>query len=235
MDDRQQTTPADKRRTAFFGIAGWLIPLLASAPSLFIWAGLMTLPLVIYLALMFLSLFNPAIKFHGQSPSIPYFLSAIEVLLLGGPHLPDQVMSLLGIFTMIYATVYLNRRRKGGLVTSGPYRLVRNPQYLGAILFIINLTSRSFREVLGDVGWLGPRGTLLVWFGTLGAYVLLALVEEIHLSRLFGDAYDSYRSRTPFLIPFLSIRRRWLEIAVSVLVPALLLWGLVRLNSVLYP
>jgi protein-S-isoprenylcysteine O-methyltransferase Ste14 len=235
VDNRRRTTSADKLRTAFLDIAGWLIPLLASAPSLFIWAGLMTLPLVMYLALMFLSLFNPAIRFHGQPPSIPYFLSAIEVLLLGGPHLPDQVMSILGVFTMIYATVYLNRKRKGGLVTSGPYRLVRNPQYLGAILFIINLTSRSYREVLGDVGWLGPTGTLLVWFGTLSAYILLALVEEIHLSRLFGDRYDLYRSRTPFLIPFLKTRRSWLEIAISVLVPALLLWALVQLSRVLYP
>ncbi len=235
MDDRRQAAPTDKLRTVLLDIAGWLIPLLASAPSLFIWAGLMTLPLVMYLALMFLSLFNPAIKFHGQPPAIPYFLSAIEVLLLGGPHLPDQLMSILGVFVVIYATVYLNRKRKGGLVTSGPYRLVRNPQYLGALLFIINLTSRSYREVLGDVGWLGPTGTLLVWFGTLVAYILLALVEEIHLSRLFGDKYDSYRDRTPFLIPFFKARRRWLEIAISVLVPAVLLWALAQLNRVLYP
>jgi protein-S-isoprenylcysteine O-methyltransferase Ste14 len=235
MNDQYRTTPVDRLRTAFLEVAGWLIPLLASAPSLFIWAGLMTLPLVVYLALMFLSLFNPAIKFHGQPPSIPYFLTAVEVLLLGGPHLPDQVMSLIGVLVMIYATVYLSHKRKEGLVTSGPYRLVRNPQYSGAILFIINLTSRSYREVLGDVGWLGPRGTLLVWFGTLGAYVLLALVEEIHLSRLFGEVYDSYRGRTPFLIPFIKTRRRWLEIAISVLVPAFLLWGLVQLNGVLYP
>jgi hypothetical protein len=112
---------------------------------------------------------------------------------------------------------------------------VRNPQCLGAILFIINLTSRSYREVLGDVGWLGPTGTLLVWFGALGAYILLALVGEVHLSRLFGDRCDSYRARIPFLIPFFKTRRRWLEVAISVLIPALLLWALVQLNRVLYP
>ena len=31
-------------------------------------------------------------------------------------------------------------------------------QYLGAILFTLNLTSRSYRKALGDVGWLGSRG-----------------------------------------------------------------------------
>lgn len=235
MENRRKTTPVERLRSVFFEIAGWLIPLVASAPALFIWAGLMTLPLVVYLAIMFLSLFNPAIRFHGQEPFIPYFLSAIDVLLLGGPHVPDKVVSILGILIMVYATVYLNIRRKKGLVTCGPYRLVRNPQYCGAILFTINLTSRSYREVLGDVGWLGPGGTLLVWFGTLGAYILLALVEEVHLSREFGEAYAAYRSRTAFLIPFVVTRRRTLEIAVSIVIPVLLLWGLVLVNRALYP
>jgi len=235
MGNRRNNTMVETLRSAFFGIAGWLIPLVASAPSLFIWAGLMTLPLAGYLAIMFLSLFNPAIRFHGQEPSIPYFLSAIEVLLLGGPYVPDKVISILGILIMVYATVYLKVRRKKGLVTSGPYRLVRNPQYFGAILFTINLTSRSYREVLGDVGWLGPKGTLLLWSGTLGAYILLALVEEMHLSRAFGKAYDAYRSKTAFLIPFAVTRRRLLDIVVSVTIPALLLGGLVLLNRVFYP
>jgi protein-S-isoprenylcysteine O-methyltransferase Ste14 len=235
MGDQDKKNLIGKLKSVFFEIAGWLIPLIVSGPSLFIWAGLMTMPLIVYLVLMFLSLFNPAIRFHGQEPSVPYFLSALDVLLLGGPHPPDKVMSILGIFIMVYATVYLNIKRKKGLVTSGPYRWVRNPQYLGAILFIINLTSRSYREVLGDVGWLGPRGTLLVWLGTLGAYILLALVEEAHLARMFGETYTAYRNKTAFLIPFVVTRQRWLEITVSAVIPMLLLWGLVLLNKTLYP
>jgi protein-S-isoprenylcysteine O-methyltransferase Ste14 len=235
MNDQNRNGLGAKFRPVFLDVAGWLIPLIASAPSLFIWAGLMTMPLIVYLAIMFISLVNPAIQFHGQEPSIPYFLAGVEVMLFGGPHWPDRVISILGIVLMAYSTVYLRIKRKHGLVTSGPYRWVRNPQYLGAILFIINLTSRSYREVLGDVGWLGPGGTLLVWSATLAAYVLLALIEELHLTSKFGEEYATYRGKTGFLIPFAVTRHRWLEIAISVVVPALLLWGLVWLNKTLFP
>jgi protein-S-isoprenylcysteine O-methyltransferase Ste14 len=235
MKNQGKKPLTEQLRAIFFETAGWLIPLVASGPSLFIWAGLMTMPLIVYLAIMFLSLFNPAIQFHGQEPSIPYFLAALDVMLLGGPHLPDKIMSIVGILIMVYATVHLNIKRKGGLVTSGPYRLVRSPQYFGAILYIINLTSRSYREVLGDVGWLGPGGTLMVWFATLGAYVLLALVEELHLTKKFGQAYAAYRNKTSFLIPFTPTKQRWLEIAISIAISAVLLWGLVSLSEILYP
>jgi protein-S-isoprenylcysteine O-methyltransferase Ste14 len=184
---------------------------------------------------MFLSFFNPAIRFGGQPPSSSYFLTALDVLFLGGPHWPDKLISIVGILLMIYATVYLQIHRKKGLVTSGPYRFLRNPQYFGATLFTINLTSRSFREVLGDVGWLGPTGTLLVWVGTLAAYILLAAIEEAHLKKIFGEMYESYRRRTAFLIPFTGSHRWPLEIAISVLTPALLLWALVTINRILFP
>jgi protein-S-isoprenylcysteine O-methyltransferase Ste14 len=231
----QEQRAAGKARAIFFDTVGWLIPLIVSGPSLFIWAGLMTMPLLLYMVLMFFSLFNPEIRCNSCAPNVPYLLTALDVMLLGGPHLPDKLMSVVGLIMMVYATVYLNLRRKKGLVTSGPYRIVRNPQYLGAILFTINLTSRSYREVLGDVGWLGPAGTVLVWLVTLGAYILLGLVEEAHLKQIFGTQYEAYRRKTALLIPFVVTNRRWLELAVSIVVPILLLAGLVVLNQRLYP
>jgi protein-S-isoprenylcysteine O-methyltransferase Ste14 len=156
-------------------------------------------------------------------------------MLLGGPYWLDKVLSILGIFIMIFSTIYLNLKRKDGLVKNGPYGLVRNPQYFGAILFIINMTSRSYREVLGDVGWIGPSGTLLVWVGTLVAYILLAFVEEAYLSRMFGAEYLAYQNQIAFLIPFTNTGKRWLNVLLSMLIPAILLWGVVGLNRALYP
>ena len=233
MKNQRESTAAGKLKKFFLEIAGWVIPLVVSAPSLFIWAGLMTMPLILYLGIMFQSFFDPTIKVNCCEG--PYFLIALDVMLLGGPYWPDKVFSILGIFIMVYSTVHLSRNRKNGLVTSGPYRIVRNPQYFGAILFIINMTSRSYKEVLGDVGWIGPKGTLLIWSGTLIAYVILALIEEAHLSNVFGAEYTAYKSRTAFLIPFAVSRRRSLEIIISFVVPIALLWGLVSLNRILYP
>lgn len=235
MQEEEEQRFVGRLWSGFFRIAGWLIPLIVSTPSLFIWGGLMTLPLLIYIGIMFTSLFNPEVRFSGQSPSFPYFLAGFGPLLFGGPHLPDQVVSIVGILILIYSAILLRVRRREGLVASGPYSFVRHPQYLGVVLWTINLTSRSYRETLGDVGWLGPRGTLLVWFATLVAYVLLALVEELNLTGKFGEAYADYRSNTAFLIPFLVTRWRSLDIIISIVVPVLLLLALVLLDRIWYP
>jgi len=91
MENQDKKSPTERLRSVFFETAGWLIPLIVSGPSLFIWAGLMTMPLIVYLAIMFLSLFNPEIV-SRSTPNVPYFLTALDVMLLGGPHLPDKVI-----------------------------------------------------------------------------------------------------------------------------------------------
>lgn len=85
------------------------------------------------------------------------------------------------------------RRKKETLVTSGPYRYVRNPIYLGSFTFIIALA-------LVAANWL-----LLV-----PALVLITIIyaqignEERMLIEKFGDRYREYMKRTPRLIPKLT-------------------------------
>ena len=82
------------------------------------------------------------------------------------------------------------QRKKGTLVTSGPYRYVRNPIYLGAFTFIIALALVSSN-----------------WFLLVPNIFIIAIVymqvdgEEKMLLARFGDEYRNYMKRTPRIIP----------------------------------
>jgi protein-S-isoprenylcysteine O-methyltransferase Ste14 len=126
--------------------------------------------------------------------------------------------------------VYLGVRRKEGLVTSGAYRLVRHPQYLGMILSTLGLTSWSvwiLNNTFG-IGFLDPSQTIAVWFIELFAYIFLAYVEELFLSRNYGEAFEDYRSHVPLLIPFFKTNRKYPDFLVSILIPIILLLTLIN-------
>jgi protein-S-isoprenylcysteine O-methyltransferase Ste14 len=76
------------------------------------------------------------------------------------------------------------------LVTDGPYRITRNPMYLGMVI-----------ALLGIAVWLGSLTPLLVIpvFARL-IQRLFITNEERRLSDVFGAAYHEYRNRV----------RRWL-------------------------
>jgi protein-S-isoprenylcysteine O-methyltransferase Ste14 len=75
---------------------------------------------------------------------------------------------------------------EGKLISSGPYRYTRNPQYLALILFYISviLITSSYLAFL--------TGSLLVLM-----YAITPLSEEPWLEDLFGVEYLEYRKRVP--------------------------------------
>ena len=89
--------------------------------------------------------------------------------------------------------VGIDRRRKGPLVTCGPYRVVRHPLYLFQMV------------MLAAVVVLLPAGLAL-------ALLLLQLVcvqskardEEAHLLEAHGEEYRAYLGRTGMLLPRVS-------------------------------
>jgi protein-S-isoprenylcysteine O-methyltransferase Ste14 len=77
------------------------------------------------------------------------------------------------------------------VVTRGPYRWVRNPIYLAALLV-----------VLGEAGLFGSPW-LLAYAGAMAVcfHLFVTGYEERVLRRCFGPGYLAYRSAVPRWIP----------------------------------
>jgi protein-S-isoprenylcysteine O-methyltransferase Ste14 len=80
-----------------------------------------------------------------------------------------------------------------GLITTGPYRLVRHPIYLGLALLALG-------QALAFSNW--PAG-LMVLGGILPTCAWRARAEEAVLGRTFGESYARYQKQTKMIIPHL--------------------------------
>ena len=148
-------------------------------------AGVWVPPPLIYLVLFGLGLFLHQIVPFTIPPAFPARAAALL---------------LLGCYVLLFGWSYMLFRRaqtsmvpvkpSATLVVRGPYRLTRNPMYLGLLCVYIALAL-----------WLG-----LVWALMLVPVVVLAVQrlaiakEERYLEQKFGDAYRQYRAQV----------RRWI-------------------------
>ena len=109
------------------------------------------------------------------------------------------VMGSAGLLLRLWAIRTLGRFFTSGVMvqegqavlTTGPYRWVRHPSYTGSIL-----------TVLGTAVALGsPLGVVLAVGLLVPVYLYRIRVEERTMLAGLGDAYASYRARTPALLP----------------------------------
>lgn len=101
-------------------------------------------------------------------------------------------IAFLGVVLLIagWREVY-HARQEGRLANTGPYALVRHPQYTGIFLAL-------FGE--GVVHW--PTVFSLTAFPIIViAYVLLARKEERQMIEQFGEEYRQYQRRVPMFWP----------------------------------
>jgi protein-S-isoprenylcysteine O-methyltransferase Ste14 len=80
-----------------------------------------------------------------------------------------------------------------GLVTTGPYRLIRHPIYLG-------LSMLAMGEALAFSSW---PAVLVAFSAIVPTFVWRAWAEEKLLTDMFGDRYAHYRRQTKMMIPYL--------------------------------
>lgn len=106
-----------------------------------------------------------------------------------------SLVTLAGVLLVVLGWRELHRHR-GELVTTGVYRYLRHPQYLGLVLV--------------TAGWLVHWPTLpglVMWPVLTLAYVRQARWEEAEMSRRYGPAYEAYLQATPGWLP------RWIRAA----------------------
>jgi len=78
-----------------------------------------------------------------------------------------------------------------GLITTGPYRLVRHPIYLGFALLAMG-------KALAFGSW---PALVIVLFGIVPTFAWRARAEEKLLRQTFGERYTVYQQRAKMLIP----------------------------------
>jgi len=213
----ETNTLSDKVKEKITGAIGYLLPLVASMPPMFAWGGLMTVPFAVYLLMM---LFNLV-----ESPPIPNLLDPITLF--------TTFIQLIAITFLVWSVVHLRRKKTDGLVSSGPYRVVRHPQYLALIILTLLMAYQSIwilQHTFG-IGWLSIDQTKILWIGMLVAYAVIAKVEETHLAKHFESVWVEYRSKVGFVIPFLKNRLPILEMLSGVLIPYALLEILLYLSA----
>src|SRR5688572_1371280 len=102
--------------------------------------------------------------------------------------------------------------RQGPLITSGPFRLVRNPLYLGNWMIWTGLVLASRLVWMLPIAWAVfalQYGTMVIW-------------EETRLRSMFGRQYDRYALDVPRWLPAppndlapLQTRHPWRAVAFS--------------------
>ncbi len=121
-------------------------------------------------------------------------------LALAAIRLVGLVLFVGGYGLMAWALAVLGRQYQPGgaapqtghhIVIDGPYRLVRHPMYVAALL-----------GALGVSLLLGSWGFFCAFCVYVGLILPLVRREEAGLRRVFGAEYEAYRGRVRALVPF---------------------------------
>jgi len=82
--------------------------------------------------------------------------------------------------------------KSSSLITTGPYKWIRNPMYVAVILFYLPIVIKHFK-------WINS----LVFMALLITLLLKIKSEEEFLLERFGKDYSDYKKETKRFIPFI--------------------------------
>lgn len=129
-----------------------------------------------------------AILVHTYSPQIAALPHSVGFVSPAG-----YVLLLLGLVLWGTAVVQLvTGFRRGRLITTGAYAVVRNPIYSSVTFFILPAVA------LMTLTWVYLVASVFLYLGV----AIFIGKEETQLARAFGREYEDYMARVDRLIPF---------------------------------
>ena len=135
---------------------------------------------IIFLAL--LSYYNE--EFRAFSLNLPIEQS-LQFSVIG------FVLLIFGCFGRIWASLYIEGNKTKNLITSGPFRMVRNPLYFFSLMVLIGFCF-ALKSIFLPIGLI----FIFVIF-----HVPTIANEERKLRKIHGKNFDEYVNSTPRLIP----------------------------------
>jgi protein-S-isoprenylcysteine O-methyltransferase Ste14 len=83
-------------------------------------------------------------------------------------------------------------KKKHELVTKGPFKLIRHPQYMCQILLDLGATAATLGYVVS-----------LLALIEIPIYIMRASVEDKLLDKYFAEKFSDYKKKSGFMIPFI--------------------------------
>lgn len=137
----------------------------------------------------------------GDSVFIPYriIIDAFNLVGIDLNIILPYILIFLGLLIFCFATLvwFQTYYQKEGLATHRIYKYSRHPQYLGwiiwsyGILFLPGVNMKQSYSISDSLPWL--LSTLII--------IGIAMIEEIKMSKLYGEKFNEYRKNSYFMIP----------------------------------
>jgi protein-S-isoprenylcysteine O-methyltransferase Ste14 len=83
-------------------------------------------------------------------------------------------------------------KKNHGLVTKGPFKIIRHPQYLCQILLDLGATAATLGYIVGFLALI-----------EIPIYILRASLEDKLLAKYFVEKFSNYKKKSGFMIPFI--------------------------------
>ena len=78
------------------------------------------------------------------------------------------------------------------LITKGPFKIIRHPQYLCQILLDLGAAAATFSYIVGFLALI-----------EIPIYIMRASLEDKLLAKYFTEIFSDYKKKTGFMIPFI--------------------------------